>query len=87
MNAQCAKRARSVSNIARTAAASAAASVRVDFAQRVASQWPSPISSSREVIDQTHPDSRLWGNLMAASGANLMTAYGEISRPPLGRSA
>ena len=79
MNAQRVRRARSVSNIARTAGPSAAASVQVDFAQRVTSQWPSPISSSREVIAQTHPDSRLWGNLMAAGGAELMTAYGEIS--------
>ena len=63
MNAQRARRARSVSNIARTAGASAAASVRVVFAQRVTSHWPSPIFSSREVIAQTHPDSRLWGNL------------------------
>ena len=86
MNAQCARRACLVSNIARTAGASAAASVRVDFAQRVTSRWRSPISSSREVIAQTHPDSRLWGNLMAAGGAELMTVYGEISRPPLGTS-
>jgi hypothetical protein len=86
MNAQRARRARSASNIARTADASAAASVRVDFARRVTSQWPSPISLSLEVIAQTHPDSRLWGNLMAATGAELMTAGGEISWPPLGRS-
>jgi len=86
MNAQRVGRARSVSNIAPTAGASAAASVRVDFAQRVTSRWRSPISSSREVIAQTHPDSRLWGNLMAAGGAELMTVYGEISRPPLGTS-
>jgi hypothetical protein len=66
-------------NIARTAAASAAASVRVDSARRVTNRSRSPISSSREVIAQNHPDSRLWGNLMAASGAKLMTAHGEIS--------
>jgi hypothetical protein len=86
MNAQRARRARSVSNIARTAGASAAASVRVDYAQRVTSQWRSPIFSSREVTAQTHPDSRLWGILMAAGGAELMTAYEEISWPPLGRA-
>jgi len=71
MNAQRARRVRSASNIAPTAGASAVASVRVDFAQPATSQWPSPISSSREVIAQTHPDSRLWGNLMAAGGAKL----------------
>ena len=87
MNAQRARRARSVSNIARTAGASAAASVRVVFAQRVTSHWPSPIFSSREVIAQTHPDSRLWGNLVTASGAKLMTVYGEFSWPPLGRTS
>jgi hypothetical protein len=86
MNAQCARRARSVSNIVRTAGASAAASVQADFAQRVTNRWLSPISSSREVIAQTHPDLRLWGKLMAAGGADLMTVYGEISRPPLGRT-
>jgi len=87
MNAQGVRRACSVSNIARSAAAFAAASVRVDFAQRVTNRWPSPISSSREVIAQTYPDSWLWGNLMAASGAKLMTVYGEISWPPLGRTS
>src|SRR5215813_12639194 len=74
------------SNIARTAAASAAVSARVDFAQHATNQWLSPIFLQTEVIAQSHPDSRLWGNLMAASGATLMTTYGEPSRPPLGRS-
>jgi hypothetical protein len=87
MHAQRARRARSVSNIARTAGASAAALVRVAFAQRATSQWPSPIFSPREVIAQTHPDSRLWGNLVTTSGAKLMTVYGEFSRPPLGRTS
>jgi hypothetical protein len=82
-----ARRVISVTNIARTAGASAAALARVDSAQRVTSRRRSPISSSREVTAQTHPDSRLWGNLMAAGGAELMTVYGEISRPPLGRSS
>ena len=61
MNAQRVRPARSVSNIARTAGASAAASVRVDSAQHAMNLWPSPISSSREVIAQTHPDLRLLG--------------------------
>jgi hypothetical protein len=61
MNAQRVKRACSVSNIARTAGASAAASVRVDFAQRATNEWPSPISSSREVIAQIHPDATALG--------------------------
>jgi hypothetical protein len=79
MNAQRVGRAFWVTNIARTAAASAAASAQVDSAQRATNRSRSPISSSREVIAQTHPDSRLWGTRMAASGAKLMTAHGEIS--------
>jgi len=79
MNAQCVERALWVTSIAQTAAASAAASGQVDSARRATNRSRSPISWSWEVIAQTHPDSRLWGNLMAASGAKLMTAHGEIS--------
>jgi hypothetical protein len=86
MSARRARRVISVSNIALTAGASAAALARVDSARRVTSRWRSPISSPKEVITHTHPDPRLWGNLMAASGEHLVTAHGEISRPPLGRS-
>jgi len=85
-NARPAKPVISVDQYCQTAGVSAAALARVDFAQRVTNQWRSPISSSKEVIAQTHPDSRLWGNLMAAGGEKLMTVHGEISWPPLGRS-
>src|SRR5215471_2230881 len=61
MSAQRARRAYSAINIVRTAGASAAASVRVDSAQRAMNRWPSPISSSREVIAQIHPDSTALG--------------------------
>jgi|SRR5258708_3724392 len=85
-NARPAKPAISVINIAPIAGSSAAASARAGGVHPATSQWPSPIFSSREVIAQIHPDSRLWGILMAAGGAELMTAYGEISWPPLGRT-
>jgi hypothetical protein len=87
MSAQSVKPAISENNIAKSAAASAGGSARVDFARRVTSRWPSPIFSLPEVIAQTQPDSRLWGNLVTASGAKLMTVYGEFSRPPLGRTS
>jgi hypothetical protein len=86
MNARHAKPVISVINIARTAGVSAVVLARADLVQRVTNRWRSPISSSKEVIAQTQPDLRLWGNLMAAGGAELMTVYGEISWPPLGRS-
>ena len=74
-----------MSNIARTAAASAAASARVDFAQRVTNQWLSPIFLPLEVIAQSHPDSRLWGNHGRQRGethdrlwGDLVAATGEV---------
>ena len=85
-NARLAKPGIWVTNIAPIADSSAAVSARAGCVHRATSQWPSPISSSREVIAQTHPDTRLWGILMAAGGAELMTVYGDISRPPVGRS-
>jgi len=75
-----------LTNIAPISDSSAAVSARAGCVHPATSQWPSLISSSREVIAQTHPNARLWGILMAAGGAELMTAYGEISWPPLGRT-
>jgi hypothetical protein len=96
MNAQRVRRARSVSNTARTAAASAAVLAQVDFAQRVTNQWLSPIFLPTEVIAQSHPDSpvgkshgrqrgeihdRVRGDLTAAAGEVHMTVDSQPCLP------